>query len=123
MKEKLDIFRNNQTVSNLSVLDQAILLFEIQNKYVAELSSNDCIVIANLFKKLKELQEQIPKWHLVADGDLPSEEDYLNSKLCWDEYRERCVFARFCNGTWILGDGKESIKVVAWMELPKFEVE
>lgn len=76
----------------------------------------------NIYKDEEQFNVQT-KWHLCSE-DLPSKEESLNSKLCWDEYRKRCVFARYVDDRWILGNGDEPIKIVAWMEVPKFsEVE
>lgn len=107
----------------LTELDRLKVALKMQDSYKGKLNLMSCLsTIDDAIQTIREVQEQIPKWHLVAD-ELPSEDDCLNSKLCWDEYRDRCVFARFVNGSWVLGNGDESIKVVAWMELPKYESE
>lgn len=49
----MDIFKENEVVSKFDSLEQAILLFDIQNKHVADLNGHDCKIIANLLKELK----------------------------------------------------------------------
>lgn len=93
---------------------------EIEN-IIEDLRLRNDSVSDRAIQIIRELQKQIPKWHLVAENDLPSEEESLNSKLCFDEYRKRCVFARYVYDRWILGNGDEPIKIVAWTEIPKFE--
>lgn len=46
-------------------------------------------------------------------------EESLNSVIGWDEYRERCCFVQYYGGRWILGNGDESVKIVAWRNLPQ----
>lgn len=52
---------------------------------------------------------------ISVDDMLPSEP--LESVIGWDNYRKRCVFVRYNNGNWILGN-YETVKIVAWMPLP-----
>ena len=68
-----------------------------------------------------------PKWHKVADGDLPKETgEYLTNigVLIWDYYAdgrygwhtENCEFCDCC-------DDVDSDEVIAWCEIPKFAEE
>lgn len=54
---------------------------------------------------------------IPVDKQLPDES--LNSVIGWDDYRDRCVFVQYYNGRWILGDGTESVKIIAWRPLPE----
>ena len=54
---------------------------------------------------------------IPVDKQLP--EASLNSVIGWDDYRDRCVFVQYYNGRWILGDGTESVKIIAWRPLPE----
>lgn len=64
-------------------------------------------------------QEQSLKWHLVADGDLPSDDREV---LCVDVWGNKYV-AFLKDNEWSDGGEYSEIEVSAWMELPKFEVE
>lgn len=46
-------------------------------------------------------------------------EESLNSVIGWDEYRERCCFVQYVNGSFVIGDDTDSVKITAWMPLPK----
>lgn len=87
-------------------------------------------VIEDAINTIRELQEQIPKWHLVADGDLPTKDieecilvvngkyenvTYINAVVQGGEYFDGRFYI---NGIIIHG-----IEVIAWRELPKFERE
>lgn len=77
---------------------------------------------------IDKLLEQIPKWHLVADGDLPAEYDYYlcqlkgthnyggNIQVCKyrkaDKFKEHDYFHHMRDGF---------PNVIAWMELPEFK--
>lgn len=54
------------------------------------------------------------KWIPVKER-LPAES--LNSVLGWDEYRQRCCFVQYYDGSWHLGD--EPVRIAAWMPLPE----
>lgn len=136
-----------------------------------ELGSRDCNIIAGLLKELDELQEQnasfqrtinaligqiqemevqIPKWHLVADNDFPTELEIVNVVWCnhnppsyyqnirdkrfvasavyfkgkWYWYSSTCIdyLKEYGKNDFDLID--KDIEVIAWMELPKIsEVE
>lgn len=53
------IFAGNEAVNKLDDLEQAIILFRCQNKYVEDLGSHDCCIITNLLEELKELREKL----------------------------------------------------------------
>ena len=55
-----------------------------------EFTGHEADVLYMLLKKeksIQELQEQIPKWHMVADGDLPTNDDN-RFYLCISENHE-----------------------------------
>lgn len=68
--------------------------------------------------KVMELkaQQQSGGW-IPCSERLP--EESLNSVLGWDEYRQRCCFVQYYGGRWIFGNDIESVKITAWMPLPK----
>lgn len=98
--------------------------------------------IQRLNYKIAELQKQIPKWHLVADNDFPTNDDN-RFYLCISENHEEDIPTMFQYdselgfGWWhdiydehTLGfvdsefrtvEEEHLEKVIAWMELPKFE--
>lgn len=47
----------------------------------------------------------------------------LNSVIGWDEYRNRCCLVQYFGGRWILGNGEDSVKIIAWMPLPEAYME
>ena len=72
--------------------------------------------ITELEKENAELKAKIPKWHKVADGDVPCDNrDVLSDK-------GEIVYYDNINGYWI--DNKASVEidnVDAWSEIPKFK--
>ena len=118
-------------------------------------------------KKYRELQEQIPKWHLLADGDFPKAEESVllvakhigyQGKVYYNTFRgiyedgtihsEDSIWSwnsdytdalEYCEETddYIIGEGwyeetlynpenmsyeiDERDKVIAWIELPRFQ--
>lgn len=54
---------------------------------------------------------------IPVDERLPKES--LNSMIGWDDYRNRCVFVQYYNCRWVLGNGIEPVKIVAWRPLPE----
>lgn len=67
--------------------------------------------------RLQELVNKAKSFEWIPVSErLP--EPSLNSVLGWDAYRERCCFVQYYNNEWILGN-HESVKIVAWMALPK----
>ena len=90
----------------------------------------------------EEAKDQIPKWHLVADGDLPTECDWYLA-MFQDQYTGFIglpYIADYLNGNrtkfttadgWIIknctdredasAEYYKSLRCVSWMELPKFE--
>ena len=70
---------------------------------------------AEVWGENDKLKEQIPKWHKVADGDLPdTNRDVLSDKGDTVYYSN--------DGYWAESVGcVELDNVVAWCEIPKFE--
>lgn len=93
---------------------------ELQNEN-AEL--HDSMQTLNIFHQ--ETLEQIPKWHLVADGDLPKPYEYVlvYAKDGYVESDRITTIARIDNiGDWNeINENYFTLEVIAWMELPKFE--
>ena len=71
---------------------------------------------------MAERIEEIIRKHM-NDGWIPVEErlpeESLNSVIGWDEYRERCCFAQYYNGKWMLRADREPINIIAWRPLPE----
>lgn len=65
---------------------------------------------------LAGLHEGQPKWHKVADGDLPKEEDLEMQVLCWTNEGYQ-LLSLFSGPKPIF----EYYKVIAWCELPLFK--
>lgn len=85
--------------------------------------------IQRLNYKIAELQEQIPKWHLAADGDLPSDARQvlvygMNYHFVIGKYAEMRTEKGY-EMKWVKSDAwscnEELKKVIAWTELPEFE--
>ena len=59
----------------------------------------------------------------MNDGWIPVEEglpeESLDSVIGWDANRERCCFVQYYMGRWILGNGDEPVKIIAWRPVPK----
>ena len=65
-----------------------------------------------------------PKWHKVADGDLPKEEDLVLFKTDVDYYIGKIDYSKKCWWPGVCRD--ESICnsfVIAWCEIPKYTEE
>lgn len=77
---------------------------------------------------INKLQEQIPKWHLVADGDLPKDEGkYLTISTIYfipdhiDEVDNYIGYElKYFNSQYDMCVLEWESNVIAWMELPKF---
>lgn len=103
------------------------------------------IKIDETIQTIRELQEQIPKWHYVADGELPKEHDSMFAKFKGTDKWNNAMFEKISddvivaikdeNGRCVTTnahttDGKwkcdllrafSVYEVIAWTELPKFE--
>lgn len=88
---------------------------EMANKYVTDTGNNDCTIEAFL----AGLKAGRPKWHKVADGDLPEEEaEYLvifesdgtRYRGLESYYPDEKVWSTICN-------------IIAWCEIPKYTEE
>lgn len=73
-------------------------------------------IMKEAIQTIRELQSQIPKWHLVDDWDFPNDSREV---LCTDIYGDYFV-GWYANKSWTDGEFA-NINVEAWMELPKFE--
>lgn len=84
-----------------------------KNQYIDEKVTDLCYGM--------NLAKQIIRKHM-NDGWIPVEErlpeESLNSVIGWDEYRERCCFAQYYNGKWMLRADREPINIIAWRPLP-----
>jgi len=107
--------------------------------------NNGMIHLNEAIQTIRELQNQIPKWHLVADGELPKEHDSMFAKYkgtnMWNSHmfekisddvfiavkdkEDRYVtyVAHTVDGKWKCDWGRvyPCFKVIAWTELLKFE--
>lgn len=84
------------------------------------------VAIDNAIQTIRKLHNQIPKWYLVDDGDLPKIDEEV---LFIDDFGEifigRLHVYDGVKRTWYANYLDDRVKdVIAWMELPKFsEVE
>lgn len=46
-------------------------------------------------------------------------EESLNAVIGWDKYRKRCCFVQYYDGKWHLGNSYDSVKIIAWMPVPR----
>lgn len=87
---------------------------------------NECPV-QNAIQTVRELQSQIPKWHLVADGDLPNDRRTVLVVAYWHETYQVMGGSYYGDGLWWCvpfnncGEHMQKLKPKAWCELPKFE--
>lgn len=123
MKEKIEKIK----VSNAEIVVHGTKerpYYEI--KYY-DLLDNECHVgfssysLDIVFDWLSKCFEIVDKH--MNDGWIPVEErlpkESLNSVIVWDAYRERCCFAQYYMGRWILGNGDEPVNISAWRPLPE----
>lgn len=66
---------------------------------------------------LELIRNKMDNGWIPAEERLPDES--LNSVIGWDDYRKRCCFVQYYNGRWILGNGIEPVKIIAWRPLPE----
>lgn len=83
---------------------------ELLNAYLLGLNAKQ-ICVMDLIANQSKVNEWIP-----VEERMPKQS--LNSVIGWDAYRERCCFVQYYMNEWILGN-HESVKIVAWMPLPK----
>lgn len=67
-------------------------------------------------KDISNAEHRFGEW-IPCSERLP--EESLNSVIGWDEYRQRCCFVQYYGGRWNLGDNRDSVKIVAWMQVPR----
>lgn len=75
------------------------------------------------YGKLSSPQQEEPKWHKVADGDLPK-----NRRTVWITYinayyQKETTEASFRHKYWVINGHRTECDVIAWCEIPKFEGE
>ena len=78
------------------------------------------------FQIIHDLREQLPKWHKVADGDLPTYGKWIVCKMK-DSYNPYIVSLTDAinDGVFLTGYETEETNgfenVIAWCEIPKYE--
>ena len=112
-------------INNLTRIDNAI-------QTIRELQEQNSIfqrTINALMGQIQEMEEQIPKWHLVADGDLPIPYDIASRPILkMPQYLVKrkignyavAYYEHIYEDCWVL-NGMKINDVIAWTELPKFE--
>jgi len=75
-------------------------------------------------KKIQELKAQIEKmkWHIVADGDLPKDRHNVYVVYLNGEYQQETTIASYRHKYWVFNGHKTECEVIAWCELPKWEI-
>lgn len=87
-----------------------------------------CMVTDRFFKPLqnqvKELEAQIEKmkWHKVSDGDLPKDRHNVYVVYLNGNYQLEKTIASFRHKYWVINGLKTECEIIAWCELPKWEI-
>ena len=68
---------------------------------------------------LDGFHEGQPKWHKVADGDLPRQDGHTCFSIKVLASNKKWVYYQFTNGKWFCGN--KEVKVIAWCEIPQFK--
>ena len=92
---------------------------EQKNKTV-EITVDELINIWNELTELK-LKVDKSKWHYVKDGDLPEQYNHTCFSIVVLSNTMEKVCYRFDSGKWL--HRNREVKVTAWHDLPKMEVE
>jgi len=85
---------------------------EMADKYVIDTGNNDCTIEAFL----AGLKAGRPKWHKVADGDLPND-----NRTVFDEAGDR--FYYFRGHFYYENDSIFDRQPIAWCDIPKYTEE
>lgn len=125
-----DMYHCHYDVSTEETIDEAIqIIRELQEQKehcIAKIVIDKEQMQEIVDEKVSEIKKQIPKWHLVADGDLPKDNIkdvlvYLKNgatiQANWSIFGE--CFRIVCEHG--IHEVYEDNPVIAWMELPKFE--
>jgi hypothetical protein len=80
--------------------------------------------IHNQDKKIAELEAQIEKmkWHKVSDRDLPKDRHNVYVVYLNGYYQLEKTIASFRHKYWVFNGLKTECEVIAWCELPKWEI-
>jgi hypothetical protein len=62
------------------------------------------------------------KWHIVADGDLPKDRHNVYVVYLNGEYQQETTIASYRHKYWVFNGHKTECEVIAWCELPKWEI-
>ena len=95
------------------------ILERLEKERIILLENNLHQAIAINFAKgiVQEVAEEYNGGWIPCSERLP--EESLNSVIGWDEYRQRCCFVQYYGGRWILGNDIDSVKIIAWQQLPE----
>lgn len=77
-----------------------------------------------LRKENTELKVQIEKmkWHKVSDGDLPKDRHNVYVVYLNGNYQLEKTIASFRHKYWVINGLKTECEIIAWYELPKWEI-
>ena len=123
-------FEAGQQNCNCVHTDNSAVIEELE-KQKSELKVEVSQLDSELREKIQiihDLREQLPKWHKVADGDLPEEDSIC--LVCCDagngyKYTSILKYDVYDEELHWLDDDNETFDdvVIAWCEIPKFEEE
>ena len=75
-------------------------------------------------KRIADLEAQIEKmkWHKVSDGDLPKDRHNVYVVYLNGDYQLEKTIASFRHKYWVFNGLKTECEIIAWCELPKWEI-
>jgi len=96
---------------------------------ISELLQNINARVFSLHEENRRLKKKKPKWHKVADGDLPKETEFIESDVLLllvqlkGTENKRYELGRyyFSGNVFVYPHLKVVEDVVAWCEIPRFE--
>ena len=94
---------------------------KVFEKIIDQLKAESIIVDDDAGNRAVEIIEQAAAEY--NNGWIPCSErlpeESLNSVLGFDAYRKRCCLVQYCGGRWILDNDIDSVKIIAWQQLPE----
>jgi hypothetical protein len=89
---------------------------DIINKYT-RFAETDRRTIAGLEAQIEKM-----KWHKVSDGDLPKDRHNVYVVYLNGYYQLQKTIASFRHKYWVFNGIKTECEIIAWCELPKWEI-
>ena len=100
---------------------------EPREKRIAELEdklANADYQLEGRDNEIRELEAQIEKmkWHKVSDNDLPKDRHNVYVVYLNGDYQLEKTIASFRHKYWVINGLKTECEIIAWCELPKWEI-